>query len=159
MPFLVKKVASIALLTAGFFAFSPSFVSESKAILLEHFPFAHIEFNCEPVDNLVLQFYFTLKQRKCGKYKGPFVMISVNGDLPKSAPQDYLIGSDIMSVANASRCLKQERCETATSGTLHLTKFSEGKGASGEYELHFQDGTVEKGTFDAAWCITSGNCP
>jgi hypothetical protein len=51
----------------------------------------------------------------------------------------------------ASRCTGPGGCAAATAGTLHLTKFNPGKGASGDYELHFKDGTVEKGQFDAKW--------
>lgn len=51
----------------------------------------------------------------------------------------------------AARCLKSGRCEAAISGSLQLTKFGVPQGASGKYELHFQDGSVERGDFDAEW--------
>jgi len=35
-----------------------------------------------------LEFYFTLKQGKCGKYEEPFILISINESLPKSAPTE-----------------------------------------------------------------------
>lgn len=77
----------------------------------------------------------------------------IDGYTPKPAPQDYPIGSK-RSGANAWRCLETGPCEPAISGNLHIEKIVERKSASGEYELHFKDGRVEKGCFDATWCIT-----
>src|SRR5882762_5532609 len=94
----------------------------------------------------------TLRSRQPRKYVTEYMKRPT-----KSAPQNYSIRSG-RSVVLASRCLRPGRCEAATSGTLHLSKFSEGKGASGEYELHFQDGSVEKGSFDATWCVARLIC-
>jgi hypothetical protein len=75
---------------------------------------------------------------------------SINENLPKFGPQDYSIRPGRWFLL-ASRCLKPGQCEAATSGTLHLAKFIERQGASGEYELHFKDGSLEKGSFDTTW--------
>ena len=101
-------------------------------------------------------FRFTLKESKCGKYEEPFMVISIIENLSTFAPQDYRIGSG--SIVLARRCLRPGQCEAVTSGTLHLAKFSKGKSASGEYELHFRDGSVENGSFDAAWCVMTFVC-
>jgi hypothetical protein len=36
----------------------------------------------------------------------------------------------------------------------HITRLI-GQGTTGEYELHFRDGSVEKGSLDAMWCGTA----
>jgi len=79
-------------------------------------------------------------------------MISINENLPSSTPRDYSIKSGQYAVP-ASRCLKPGQCDAATSGTFHLTTFSPGKGATGDYELYFQDGRVERDSFDATWYV------
>jgi hypothetical protein len=109
-----------------------------------------VQNNCGPADGLALQFYFTQKRAERGQYDEPYIVISINENLPKSAPQDYPIKLERSAVV-ASRCLKPGQCEAATSGNIHLERYAQGKGASGDYELHFRDGSVEKGRFDATW--------
>lgn len=87
----------------------------------------------------------------CGKQTEPYIIVSLWGELPKSEPSDYSIGYGKVNLA-ASRSLKKGKCVAATSGGLHLEKFSGGKVASGTYELYFADGSVERGRFDATWC-------
>src|SRR5258708_26950175 len=103
-----------------------------------------------PTDGPAIEFYFTLEHSRLGKYEESFILISINENLPSSVPQDYSIKSGKDAV-HASRCTGPGQCEAATSGTLHLSTFSPGKGATGEYELHFQNGRIERDNFDATW--------
>jgi hypothetical protein len=153
MPFRLNRVASLFLLTLVVLASSAMCGRESEG----HFPFAYVQTDCGPADGPALHFYFTQKQSEAGKYKGPFLDIWINENLPKSAPQDYSIRSGSGAVF-ASRCLTPGQCVGATSGTLHLTKFNERRGVSGEYKLRFKDGSVEKGSFDATWCFVPLLC-
>ena len=108
-------------------------------------------------DGPALLFYFTVKPTKSGKYEEPLVMIEIIGNLPKSAPRAYTMGSGSRDML-ASRCQSPGHCEAATSGVLHLTKFGQSKNASGEYELHFRGGSIEKATFDATWSFANLIC-
>jgi hypothetical protein len=153
MPFGLKRVVSPFLLTLVVLTSSARCGRESEG----PFPFAYVQEDCGPADGLALNFYFTQKRSESGKYKEPFLDISINENLPKSAPQDYSIRSGSGAVL-ASRCLTPGQCVGATSGTLHLTKLDGRKVVSGEYKLHFKDGTVEKGSFDATWCFVSFLC-
>src|SRR5260370_24379869 len=150
MRFPPKRVVSISLLTLAFLSSLASCGRQYEENPMPHTSSAYVQDACGPTDGPAVEFYFTLKQGQFGKYDVPFVMISVNENLPSSAPQDYSIksGSDAML---ASRCLRPGQCDAATSGTLHLSTFSPGKGATGEYELHFQNGRVERDNFDATW--------
>jgi hypothetical protein len=114
-----------------------------------HFPFAFVGHDCAANDAVALSFYFTPEKSDCGKHRAPLIMISVMRNLPTSAPYSMRLDGN---VAVGFRCLRQAVCERAASGTLRLGKFVEGKSASGEYELHFQDGSVEKARFNATWC-------
>jgi hypothetical protein len=116
------------------------------------FPFAYVQRECGPTDGAALNFYFTLNQSQLGKYQEPFLVILINENLPSSAPQDYSIQPG-KYVLLTSRCLRPGKCEAATSGHLHLTTFSPGRGATGNYELHFQDGRVERDSFTATWHV------
>jgi len=95
-----------------------------------------------------------VKPAKCGKYEEPFLLIQI---IRKSAPHAYTMGSGSRDML-ASRCQNPGHCEAAISGVLHPTKFSQSKNASGEYELHFRDGSIEKGNFYAAWCLVNLIC-
>jgi hypothetical protein len=117
-----------------------------------HLPFAYMQEDCGPTDGIALTFYFTAKEGQPGKYEQPFIEIMISEGLSRSAPRDYTIQLGQYAVL-ASRCSAPAKCDAATSGTLHLSTFTTGKGATGEYELHFYDGTVEKGSFDAIWVI------
>jgi hypothetical protein len=144
MPFRLKRVVSLFLLTLVILTSSASCGRESE----EHFPFAYVQDDCGSTDGVALHFYFTQKQSEAGKYKEPFLDILISEILPKSAPQNYSITLDSAAVF-ASRCLTPGQCVGATSGTLHLTKFDKKGDVSGEYKLHFKDGGIEKGSFNA----------
>jgi hypothetical protein len=152
MPFLVKRVVSMSLLTLAFLYCSASCGRQYEANPTARTSFAYVQNSCGPTDAPAVEFYFTLKQSQFGKYEEPFVMISINENLPSSGPQDYSIKSGQYAVLS-SRCLSPGQCDAATSGTLHLTTFSPGKGATGEYEIHFQNGRVERNSFDATWYV------
>jgi hypothetical protein len=152
MPFLAKRVVSMSLLTLAFLYRSASCGRQYEANPTARTSFAYVQNGCGPTDAPAVEFYFTLKQSQFGKYEEPFVMISINENLPSSGPQDYSIRSGQYAVL-ASRCLSPGQCDAATSGTLRLTTFSPGKGATGEYELHFPNGSVERNSFDATWNV------
>ncbi|MFZ0958912.1 MAG: hypothetical protein WAN60_21415 [Candidatus Sulfotelmatobacter sp.] len=143
----LTKTATACLL--GLLVFSDSATSAHQASSRVHFPFAYMQQGCGPEDGLALDFHFTAKKSECGKYSEPFITISIWKNLPKSAPYSMEIPG---SGGSAIRCLKPGACEAATSGTLHLDKFIEGTSSSGEYELHFKDGSVESDKFDATAC-------
>lgn len=114
------------------------------------FPFAFVQKGCGPTDGIAIEFYFTTKQSRGGKYTEPYLYIQLSENLQNPAPQNYSIkqrSSDLL----AGRCLKSGRCDDAISGFLQLTRFGVPQGASGKYELHFLDGSVETGDFDAQW--------
>jgi len=150
MRILLSEVVRRAALIVAFIPFPLSGTPQSPATATPPFPFAYVQEDCGPTDGIAMEFYFTAKQGQGGKYKEPFLLIEVNKNLPKSAPQSYSIEPGKSGVL-ASRCLKPASCETVTSGPLHLSKFSRGVGASGDYELHFQDGSLERGHFVARW--------
>jgi hypothetical protein len=112
-------------------------------------PFAYVQPDCGPADGPALTFHFTSKQVHSGKYEEPFVAISIYENLPRSAPTDYAVGAREDN-AWASRCTPHGKCAYAIAGSLHINTVG-AKGVSGVYELHFQDGTVEKSAFDAIW--------
>jgi hypothetical protein len=156
MPLDLRRVLSIFLLPLALLASSVSCGNRAHATP-PRFPFAYVEDACGPADGLALEFFFTQKQAECGKFEEPYILIEIDDNLPKSAPKDYSITlgrSDVL----ASRCMSRGQCESATSGTLHLGKFSHREGASGAYELHFNDGSVEKASFEARWCVTRLLC-
>lgn len=143
----MKAVATVCLLAV--FLLPKSATSTSQAGPSGRFPFTYAQYGCAPTDALALDFYFTAEKRECGQYGEPFVKISIWKELPKSAPYSIELRA---TEAGAIRCLKPEACEAATSGSLHLDKFINDKSSAGEYELHFKDGSVEKGRFNATWC-------
>jgi hypothetical protein len=156
MPLQLKRVLSLLLLPLALLASSLSCRNQLSATPTQ-FSFAYVEDDCGPTDGLALEFFFTQKQSQCGKFEEPFILIEIDENLPTSAPQDYTIMSGRSAVL-ASRCMSHGQCESATSGTLRLAKFRHGSGASGAYELHFNDGSVERGSFDARWCVTKLLC-
>jgi hypothetical protein len=157
VAFKLRKAVSTSLLAFIAFSSSASSGRKSEPNYPAHFPFAYVQEGCGPADGPALLFYFTVKSAKCGKYEEPFLLIQIIGNLPKSAPHAYTTGSGSRDML-ASRCQSPGHCEAATSGVLHLTKFSQSKNASGEYELHFRDGSIEKGSFNATWCLLNLIC-
>jgi len=147
MPRLLQRTATACLLAVLFLPepATPAYWKSSST----PFPFSYMQRDCAPNDAVALDFYFTTKKSECGKYSEPFIKISIWRNLPKVAPYSIeLRGWDGMAV----RCLKPGACETATFASLRLDKFVGGTSSSGEYELHFKDGSVEKDKFDATAC-------
>jgi hypothetical protein len=157
VAFRLRKVVWTSLWAFITLLFSASCGLRSEANYPRHFPFAYVQEGCGPADGLALLFYFTVKPAKCGKYKEPFLRIEIIGNLPQSAPRAYTMGPGSRDML-ATRCQSPGHCEAATSGFLHLTKFSQSKNASGAYELYFPDGSIEKGNFDATRCIVNLLC-
>jgi hypothetical protein len=144
---LLKRIATACLLAVLFLpdTATPAYWNSSPA----RFPFAYMQHDCAPNDAVELDFYFTAKKSECGKYSEPFVKISIWNNLPKPASHSAEIrGRDGAAV----RCLKPGACEASTSVILRLDKFINEKSSSGEYELHFKNGSVERGKFDATSC-------
>jgi hypothetical protein len=117
----------------------------------ERFPLAYVQKDCGPTDGPALTFYFTRKPSKEGKYDLPYLRLSIIEDLPRSAPRDYVLGAG--SRVLVSRCLESGQCDSAISGTLHLSRFNSGQSASGDFEFQFKDGSLEKGSFNATWYV------
>lgn len=157
MAFRLRKSVSISLLAFVAFSSSASCRLKSEPNYQGHFPFAYVQEGCGPADGPALLFYFTVKSAKDGQYEEPFLLIQIIANLPKAAPHAYAMGPGSRDIL-ASRCQSPGHCEAATSGVLHLTKFSPRKSASGDYELHFRDESIEKGQFDATWCLVNLIC-
>ena len=147
MQWLPRRIATASLL--GILVFANPATSGYQSSSRACFPFAYAQYGCAPTDAPALDFYFTLKRSECGKYAEPFIGISIWRNLPASAPYSMELGG---GDGSARRCLRPGACEAATSGSLHLDTFIERKRASGEYELHFRDGSSEKAKFDATRC-------
>ncbi len=146
MPSL-KPIATACLL--GVLLLTKPVASKPQEGSATHFPFAYAQYGCAPTDALALDFYFTAQHSECNKISEPYVKIAIWKNLPKSAPYSIELRA---GEGSGIRCLKSGSCEAATSGTLHLDQFIDGKTAAGKYELHFKDGSVEKARFDVTWC-------
>jgi hypothetical protein len=150
MRSLLSKALPIPVLTIALLCLAMSCRHSSAANARPHFPFAYMQEDCGPTDGVAMEFYFTAKQGQGGKYEEPFLQIEVNKGPPMSALQSYPVESGKWDVL-AQRCLRPGACEPVSSGFLHVSKFSRGVGASGDYELRFRDGSIEKGRFEAVW--------
>ena len=146
----LQTAPSIFLLFVAFLFRSASCGKQDGAKPAPPPTFAFVQSACGPLDGPAIEFYFTGKQVQPGSREEPYLVISVNENLPTSRPQDYSIKPGSYAVL-ASRCLGPGRCDAAISGNLHLATFNLGKGASGEYELYFEDGKLEMRSFDASW--------
>jgi hypothetical protein len=147
MPGLLKRTATAGLLVVLLLAdrATPAYWNGSPP----RFPFAYMQHDCAPNDAVEVDLYFTAKKSECGKYSEPFLQISIWNNLPKPAAYSAEIRRQDGA---AVRCLKPGACEAATSVILRFDKYSNEKSSSGEYELHFKDGSVEKSKFDATSC-------
>lgn len=150
MRSFLNEAPAIPVLTVVLLCLTVSCRHSSEATATVHFPFSYVQEDCGPTDGVALEFYFTAEQGHGGKYREPFLQIQLNKILPTSAPQNYSLESSKGDVL-AERCLRAGFCESASSGFLHVSKFSRGVGSSGDYEFRFRDGSVEKGRFEAVW--------
>jgi len=153
MSRLLKRAATAGLLAVFLLAdpATPAYRNNSPT----HFPFAYMQHDCAPNDAVELDLYFTAKKSECGKYSEPFVKISIWRNLPK--PDSHSAEIPVRD-GSAVRCLKPGACEAATSVILRLDKLINEKSSSGEYELHFKDGSAEKAKFDATSCYNYFVC-
>jgi hypothetical protein len=121
-----------------------------------HFPHATIVHTCAPWDGPALAVLLS-NTAGCAPATTPYVQISLWRDLPPKAGKTFSF--DIRnSNGQASRCRKPNQCEPASSGSVAFDIVDEGKSAKGHYELHFKDGSIESGSFEAAWCESRALC-
>ncbi len=113
-------------------------------------PFATIRHACAPWDGPALQITLA-KVANPGKDDAR-IFLRLYRDLPEpplNKPRTFdLVQQDS---GNGVRCLRPNACESAESGRLVLEKLDGTNGAIGSYELHFKDGSIERGRFKAAW--------
>lgn len=112
-------------------------------------PFATIRHACGPTDGPALQITLT-KVANPGK-KDARLFLSLYRDLPEmplAQPRTFELTR--MLDGDGARCLKPNACESAERGHVVLEKL-DGTAAEGSYELHFKDGSSERGRFKAAW--------
>jgi hypothetical protein len=110
MRFTLRSLVSPPILTLVAFAALAGCGRKSETKSLAHVPFAYVQPDCGPTDGFALVFYFTLKPSQSGEYEEPFVEISINKNLPRSAPSDYTImpGTSDNYAVIASRCKTME---------------------------------------------------
>jgi len=120
------------------------------------FPYATIAHTCAPWDGPALAVVLS-SAAGCASVPGPFIRISLWHELPPTAGKTISFATG-NSNGQASRCLKPNACEAATSGSVVFDVVDEGKNAYGRYELHFKDGSIESGSFEATWCENRALC-
>ncbi|MCU1285560.1 MAG: hypothetical protein JWO13_1910 [Acidobacteriales bacterium] len=114
--------------------------------------FGTVHRSCAPWDGTALA--FDLRRNAKAEDNSPRISISIYKDIPHgqvAAPLTFPIDIHENMGNAATRCAKPGGCWPASKGTVTLSNFEEGKGASGSYELYFQDGTVERGKFNVRW--------
>jgi len=104
---------------------------------------------CSPVDEpesgITLTTVLTQCTKKYDEPARPYISVMFE-DGTKTAQVKIVYASGIQT-AWATRCLAgREKCDQATGGTINLDDHSS-KDHLPSYELHFADGSVEKGTF------------
>ena len=112
-------------------------------------PSAFVVPACGGMGGSALEFYFTQGPNESVTHRATYIAMKADGD-PDQSEGNFIImpGSYILS---GSRCPLAGECETAIWGTLQVSAFRPGQGASGKYELGFKDGSVERATFNAAY--------
>lgn len=116
------------------------------------YPHALVMHSCAPWDGPAIELLLMQKNASCGKAAdGPYLSIYIWRDLPEHGPKTIEF-KEYGGNGGASRCTKPNECERATSGSVTFTKFDEKGEVEGKYEFHFQDGSVERGSFNAEWC-------
>jgi hypothetical protein len=114
--------------------------------------FGTIHKSCAPWDGPALA--LDVKKIATAEPEAPRLLISIYKDIPHgklAAPLTVPLDIHNNMIGAASRCPKPGGCRPASRGTVTLTTFEEGEGASGHYELHFDDGTPERGKFNLSW--------
>jgi hypothetical protein len=113
------------------------------------YSFGTIRSSCAPWDGSAVA--LTLTQTAKAADTAPRLQISVYRSLQGPLPMPLTFDLKDQQTGGASRCRKSDKCEAATSGTVTFTSFEEGKGASGTYDIRFNDGTIERGKFNLRW--------
>ena len=109
------------------------------------FPYAKAGYTCGPTDAIVFAFDFATSPLEQERF--PAAVLSIEIDSHNVTAQRYFVGQKNPSVA-VLRCLdRPDHCDEATSGFLHLAEFNAKGTISGDYEFHFKNGGIEKGSF------------
>ncbi len=129
--------------------FSPAnYTFESPA---HNWPHALVMHSCAPWDGPAIGIYLTKEPASCGKTVAPYLSIYIWRGLRTTGPKT-IVFKETGDNGGASRCMKANECERATSGRVSFVKFDENGNVQGTYEFRFKDGSVEQGSFKAEWC-------
>jgi len=134
-------------------AIAASCTSESS-----DYQYALIQDSCAPWDGAAIQVTLANETLQCQReVKGAYLMLGVWRGLPIHSGQVIKL-SPKEDNGFASRCTKGNDCERAESGEITFDRFDTDKGATGHYELHFRNGDIATGRFDARWCAVRMMC-
>jgi hypothetical protein len=133
-------------------AFHPGGLMAAPPEEKSRFSHAIIGSSCAPWDGPALEITASSSSSdQCRKTTAPYIRIAIWRNLPTAAPATIVLD---VATGNgyAGRCAKENACEAAERAIIRFTSFDSGRHAAGTYELHFKDGSVVKGAFDAEWC-------
>ena len=120
----------------------------------EKFPYATVGASCAPWDGPAIELHFSTTPLKCGQGDTIELFVSFWRDLPLHDNQTFTLDAK-SNWGGASYCKNgqgQLPCERATSGTIHIERFSPEKSAQGTYDLVFPKLGHVTGSFHAEWC-------
>jgi hypothetical protein len=124
----------------------------AAALEKETFPYVTVGEGCAPWDGPAIDLHFSTAPLKCGKGDVIELTVSFWRELPLHDDQTFTL-DEKSRWGGASYCKGGEQpCERATSGSIHIEKFIQGKGAGGTYELLFPKLGRVTGSFHAEWC-------
>ena len=124
----------------------------------EMFPYATMAKSCAPWDGLAMDIRLSSRPLKCGD--GDVVELTMYfwRELPLNDDRTFTLGEKT-DWGGASYCKGgKQPCERATAGSIHIEKFTEGKGGEGTYEIVFRKLGRVRGKFNARWCQARTMC-
>jgi hypothetical protein len=120
------------------------------------YPFGTVRRSCAPMGGAAVA--LTLTETAKATDTAPRLQIDVYRVLQGPLPTPLTFNLKDQQTGVAFHCRKSDSCEQARSGTVTFASFEEGKGASGTYEIYFNDAITGRGKFNVRWENVSGPC-
>ena len=113
-------------------------------------PYAYIQNSCAPWGGPAVTIYLSDAPQKCEELSLPYTTISIWKGAKEISGQTFTFPD--YKAGWVARQITKDSNQKVRSGRVHLQEVKEDADVKGDFDLEFEDGHREQGSFRAKWC-------
>ncbi|MBK6312939.1 MAG: hypothetical protein IPF53_01090 [Blastocatellia bacterium] len=113
--------------------------------------YAVIQGSCAPWDGAAIELRLSPSQPTAKGPVAPWIVVSIWQSREEASGGTFRFPDNTGRVGAAGHCRNGENYEPVESGMVRFDRFTDGKPATGTFDIVLKGGRRERGTFSAAW--------